>query len=86
MSRWSTAFRTGPTFVDMDMRKLDMRLDDYVALSALLAEVIADKAGDPSVRPYAARPAPSRLPAPDCAIHPSGQVTRRLSQRLYAGV
>lgn len=68
------------------MRKTDMRLDDCVALSALLMEVIADNAGDPGIRPYRDRQAQARPPAQDYAIYPSGEVPRRLSRRLCAGL
>ena len=79
-------FRTADTFVERNMRKPDMRLGDCVTLSALLAEVIADKAGDPGVRPYRDLPAKSGPPTPDFAIHPCGEVTRRLSQLAFAGM
>ena len=57
-----------------------------VALSALLAEVIADNAGDPGIRPYKDWGVHSGPPTPDFAIHPSGEATHRLSRRLCAGL
>ena len=81
-----TPFRTASAFVQRNMRKPDMRLGDCVTLSALLAEVIADEAGDPGIRPYADLRVQAGPPTPDFAIHPCHEVTRRLSQLACAGM
>lgn len=75
-------FRIVDTFVQRNMKDLDTTLGDCLTLSALLADVMADNAGDRGIRPYRHRQLQALSPASGYSIYLSGEATSRLPRSL----